>query len=247
MAILQMKRLTLAVIRDQKDALFNDLVRNGCVEVSEIGEEIRSSEIADLVKSENTELMSLKQAHASLIHALELLNRYVPKKSPLLAAKPEVDADTLLDETGMWGAVKFARQIEEDDASIKRISAEESRQRSVIESLKPWEELTMPLNCEGTGYASVQLGTIPARISVEDVNQAIAGVTDECELFVISTDRTQHYCMRYASVESFPRCWMFCVRSGLFPLPSAAWKAPQENALAKPRFLCRNSLRKRSG
>ncbi len=195
MAILQMKRLTLAVIRDQKDALFNDLVRNGCVEVSEIGEEIRSSEIADLVKSENTELMSLKQAHASLMHALELLNRYVPKKSPLLAAKPEVDADTLLDETGMWGAVKFARQIEEDDASIKRISAEESRQRSVIESLKPWEELTMPLNSEGTGYASVQLGTIPARISVEDVNQAIAGVTDECELFVISTDRTQHYCM----------------------------------------------------
>ena len=195
MAILQMKRLTLAVIRDQKDALFQDLIRNGCVEVSEIGDEVRASEIADLVKNENTDLMSLKQAYASLLHGLELLNRYVPKKSPLLAAKPEVEADALLDETGMWGAVKFARQIEEDDASLKRIAAEECRQRSVIESLKPWMELTMPLNSEGTEYAAVQLGTIPARISLEEVSSAIASVTDEAELIEVSSDRAQHYCL----------------------------------------------------
>ena len=195
MAILQMKRLTLAVIRSQKEALLKDLIRHGCVEVSEIDEIVKDSEISNLVKSENSDLMKVRQAHASLLHGIDLLNRYVPKKSPLLSAKPEVTPDEFLDETGLWGAVQFAQQIEEEDGRIKRIAAEESRQRSVIESLKPWVDLTMPLNSEGTEYAAVLLGTIPARISLEDVASAVEKVTEEAQLYSVSEDKSQHYVM----------------------------------------------------
>ena len=195
MAILQMKRLTLAVIRSQKEALLKDLIRHGCVEVSEIDEIVKDSEISNLVKSENSDLMKVRQAHASLLHGIDLLNRYVPKKSPLLSAKPEVTPDEFLDETGLWGAVQFAQQIEEEDGRIKRIAAEESRQRSVIESLKPWADLTMPLNSEGTEYAAVLLGTIPARISLEDVASAVEKVTEEAQLYSVSEDKSQHYVM----------------------------------------------------
>ena len=195
MAILQMKRLTLAVIRSQKDALLKDLIRHGCVEVSEIDEIVKDSEISNLVKSENSDLMKVRQAHASLLHGIDLLNRYVPKKSPLLSAKPEVTPDEFLDETGLWGAVQFAQQIEEEDGRIKRIAAEESRQRSVIESLKPWSDLTMPLNSEGTEYAAVLLGTIPARIPLEEVASAVEKVTEEAQLYSVSEDKSQHYAM----------------------------------------------------
>lgn len=195
MAILQMKRLTLAVIRSQKEALLKDLIRHGCVEVSEIDEIVKDSEISNLVKSENSDLMKVRQAHASLMHGIDLLNRYVPKKSPLLSAKPEVTPDEFLDETGLWGAVQFAQQIEEEDGRIKRIAAEESRQRSVIESLKPWSDLTMPLNSEGTEYAAVLLGTIPARIPLEEVASAVEKVTEEAQLYSVSEDKSQHYVM----------------------------------------------------
>ena len=195
MAILQMKRLTLAVIRSQKEALLKDLIRHGCVEVSEIDEIVKDSEISNLVKSENSDLMKVRQAHASLLHGIDLLNRYVPKKSPLLSAKPEVTPDEFLDETGLWGAVQFAQQIEEEDGRIKRIAAEESRQRSVIESLKPWADLTMPLNSEGTEYAAVLLGTIPTRISLEEVASAVEKVTEEAQLYSVSEDKSQHYVM----------------------------------------------------
>ena len=177
MAILQMKRLTLAVIRSQKEALLKDLIRHGCVEVSEIDEIVKDSEISNL------------------LHGIDLLNRYVPKKSPLLSAKPEVTPDEFLDETGLWGAVQFAQQIEEEDGRIKRIAAEESRQRSVIESLKPWSDLTMPLNSEGTEYAAVLLGTIPARIPLEEVASAVEKVTEEAQLYSVSEDKSQHYVM----------------------------------------------------
>jgi V/A-type H+-transporting ATPase subunit I len=139
--------------------------------------------------------MKVRQAHASLLHGIDLLNRYVPKKSPLLSAKPEVTPDEFLDETGLWGAVQFAQQIEEEDGRIKRIAAEESRQRSVIESLKPWSDLTMPLNSEGTEYAAVLLGTIPARIPLEEVASAVEKVTEEAQLYSVSEDKSQHYVM----------------------------------------------------
>ena len=119
----------------------------------------------------------------------------MPKKSPLLSSQPEISSEEFLDETGMWGAVQFARQIEENDGRIKRISAEESRQRSVIESLKPWADLTMPLNTDGTDYAAVLLGMIPARISLEEVAGAVEKVTDEAQLYSVSDDKSQHYVM----------------------------------------------------
>ena len=195
MAILQMKRLTLAVIRDQKDELMKELIRHGCVEVSGIGDEISASEIGSLVKSESSEVQKYRQGYTTLLHGIELLDRYVPKKTKMLAPKPEVEPDTLLDETGMWGAVGFAHQIEENDARIKRIAAEESRQRSVIESLKPWLGLTVPLNTGGTEYAAMLLGTIPVRIPLKDVADAIEEVTDEAQLYSVSEDKSQQYVM----------------------------------------------------
>lgn len=190
-----MKRLTLAVIRSQKEALLKELIRHGCLEVAEIDGLVKDSEIASLVKSEDSDLMKYRQAYSSLQHGIDLLNRYVPKKSPLLSSQPEISSEEFLDETGMWGAVQFARQIEENDGRIKRISAEESRQRSVIESLKPWADLTMPLNTDGTDYAAVLLGMIPARISLEEVAGAVEKVTDEAQLYSVSDDKSQHYVM----------------------------------------------------
>ena len=190
-----MKRLTLAVIRSQKEALLKELIRHGCLEVAEIDGLVKESEIASLVKSEDSDLMKYRQAYSSLQHGIDLLNRYVPKKSPLLSSQPEISSEEFLDETGMWGAVQFARQIEENDGRIKRISAEESRQRSVIESLKPWADLTMPLNTDGTDYAAVLLGMIPARISLEEVAGAVEKVTDEAQLYSVSDDKSQHYVM----------------------------------------------------
>ena len=100
--------------------------------------------------------------------------------------------------------MQFARQIEENDGRIKRISAEESRQRSVIESLKPWADLTMPLNTDGTDYAAVLLGMIPARISLEEVAAAVEKVTDEAQLYSVSDDKSQHYVMIIALREKMP-------------------------------------------
>ena len=190
------------VVRSRKDELLRELVRMGCVEFSEIGDEIQGSEVEALLSRENSRLMALKTRQAALNHAIALLDRYAPAKGKLLSAKPEFEDEVLLDDSGVEGSLKTADAISGMDERIKRISAEESRQRSIIESLKPWVDLDMPLETEGTQRSAVVMGTIPAKIALDKVNSALSEAAEESELFCISDDKSQHYVVLVCMKES---------------------------------------------
>ncbi len=200
MAILKMKKLRLLAVRDRKEELLRELIRHGCVEFSEMEGELRDTELEGILHRESADLATLRSRQASLVHAIELLDRYAPKKSKLLSAKPELEDHVLLDDTGLNGAVKTAEAIEGYDARIKRIQAEDSRLRSVIESLQPWLKLDLPLNTEGTERCSVLYGSIPASVDLGGVRTAIEQADEESELFTIHEEKKEHYvllvCMR---------------------------------------------------
>lgn len=200
MAIVKMKKLRLLAVRDSKEELLKELVRHGCVQFTELEPKLEGTEAEQLVRPESSELNTLKTRHASLVHAIELLDRYAPKKTKMLSAKPELEDRVLIDDTGLAGALKTAEMLEGYEARIKRISAEESRQRAVIESLQPWLDLDLPLNFEGTERCQVLTGSLPARIPVEEAEAALAAVDEESELFTIREEKKTRYvllvCMR---------------------------------------------------
>ena len=193
MAIVKMKKLRLLAVRDRKEELLKELMRCGCVEITELEPKLAGTEAEGLVRPESSELGKLKGQHSTLVHAVELLDRYAPKKTKLLSAKPELEGRVLLDDTGLSGALRIAEALEGYEARIRRISAEESRQRSVIESLQPWLTLDLPLNFEGTQRTSVLMGSIPARFPLETVSQALEAVDEEAELFSIHEEKKAHY------------------------------------------------------
>ena len=188
-----MKKLRLLAVRDQKEELLKELIRHGCVEFSELEGELQGTELESALHRENPDLTALRVRHTTLNHAIELLNVYAPKKSKLLSAKPELEPQVLLDDTGLTGALKTAEAIEGYDARIKRIAAEESRERSTIEALRPWQELDLPLDCEGTERCGVLLGTVPARMDLGQMNAALDAVDEESELFTIREEKKERY------------------------------------------------------
>ena len=234
MAILKMKKLRLLAVRASKEELLKELIRHGCVEFSEMEGLISGTEAEGLLRRESGDVAALKSKHSTLTHAIELLDRYAPKKSKLLSAKPELEDRVLLDDTGLAGALKTAEAIEGYDARIKRINAEESRQRSVIEALQPWLDLDLPLNTEGTERCSVLIGSIPARIALSDMSAAIEAVDEEAELFTIHEEKKEHYvllvCMReqLAAMQDALRPFGFTA-SALSSMPGTA-KECQLNA-----------------
>ena len=188
-----MKKLYLLAVRSRKEALLRELVQRGCVEFSEMEGDIQGTGMEGLLKREDTKLMTLRSQYASLTHAVDLLGKYAPVKSKLLSAAPEVAGSVLLDDSGIAGALKIAAAIEGADDRIKRISAEESRQRSLAESLEPWLDLGMPLGMEGTARANVLIGSFSSKVKLDEVDSALAQASEEAELFRISADKSSQY------------------------------------------------------
>lgn len=201
--ILEMKKLYLTAVRSKKDALLRELVQRGCVEFSEIEEEVAASELAGVLRREDTKLMTLKTQQTSLTHAIALLDKYAPAKSKLLSSPTEVAPAVLLDDAGLNAALKLAGAIEDADDRIKRITAEESRQRMLAESLQPWLDLDIPLGMEGTQRANVLLGSFTLKTDLDAVSAALADACEEAELFRVYEDKTS----RYVAI--------VCIREGL--------------------------------
>jgi len=200
MAIEKMKKLRLLAVRDSKEELLRELTLHGCVEIAETESALKDTEAASLVRRETSALSALKTQQASLVHAVSILDVYAPKKTKLLSPKPELEGRVLLDDTGLSGALRTAEMIEGYDARIKRIGAEESRLRAVIESLQPWLGLDLPLNFEGTERCAVLTGSIPARFPMGEVSAAVEAVDEEAEIFSVHEEKKAHYvllvCMR---------------------------------------------------
>ena len=215
MAILKMKKLRLMAVRSKKDELLRELIRHGCVEFSELEGEIQGSQLENLVSRESSDTATLKSQYTSLNHAIALLNTYAPKKEKMLSAKPELEDVVFLDDTGLTGALRVAETIEGYDSRIKRISAEESRQRSIIESLRPWLDLDLPLNTEGTERCGVLMGTISGKIPLDQVQAAIEAVDQESELFQINEDKRDRYVLLVAMREKIP-AMQECLRGFAF-------------------------------
>ena len=199
MAILKMKRLRLMIARSQKDELLRALIRLGCVQFSELEDEVQSLESLHRAESD---VMKLKSDHASLLRAVDLLGKYAPEKKPLLSAMPEVEGEELLGAEGLDEMLSLAGEIIAADERIRRIGSEESRERAVIESLVPWQGLDLPLDVDGTERSSVLLGSIPVKVPLDKVREAIEAVTEESELFEVSADKKASYVMIVCAKES---------------------------------------------
>lgn len=204
MAILKMKKLRLMAVRSRKDELLRELIRHGCVEFSELEDQVQNSDMEAILSRESSDAAVLKSQLTSLNHAIALLDTYAPKKGKLLSAKPELEDVVFLDDTGLTGALKFAETIEGYDARIKRISAEESRQRSIIDSLQPWLGLDLPLNTEGTERCGVLMGTVPVKMELSAVQAALSEVDEESELFQVNEDKRDRYLLLVAMKEKIP-------------------------------------------
>jgi V/A-type H+-transporting ATPase subunit I len=190
--IVKMKKIKLFAVRSQKEELLSELQLTGCVELSEPETHLKEPEILSMVKREVSDLDRYRAEHQSLVRALELLDQYAPKKSPMFSVRPEITCSKLLDETNMAHWLELAKKLEVYDSQIRRLCAEESRLKSLIESLMPWEPMDLPLDSAGTRYAAAVSGMVPASADLDALDKALENTVQEAQLFRISSSKEQH-------------------------------------------------------
>ena len=194
MAIVTMKKLRVLALRSVRDELLRELLRLGCVELRE-PDALHSGDYEGLLRREESGLMAERGKLQSLQSALSVLDRYASEKAPLLAAKPQVDGGQLLDAALMERALDSAEKLRENSERLRRISADESRQRATLEALEPWTALPLPLEQSETRTSAIVLGAMSARAELLRVEETLALGAEEAELFPVSQDKTQRYCL----------------------------------------------------
>ena len=191
MAIQKMKKLRLTVVRSQKDELLKQLVKLGCVQIEEPNALLTDPERGALLHCESGDVTTVRADYTTLNNALNILNKYAPVATPLLAAKPEIAQAEFLNQDSLEAELKTAKEIEELEVKVRSSLSDESRLRGVIESLTPWTSLDMPLETNGTKNTDVFIGAFPASVNFDEVREATCAAAPESELYLVSSDKEQ--------------------------------------------------------
>lgn len=200
MSIVAMKKLRLIGVRSQQEEILRELMLLGCVQINEPGElpeELKEK----LQRYASPELFADRQKLQKLQSALDVLDEYAKAKKGLLTPLPEVELNKVLDEAALPAYLEKADEILALNAKIANLTNEESRITASCEALMPWESLTLPLNKLSTKNAAVNFGIIPVAKEISEVKAELKAAAEEAELFEVSTDKSQRFCLVVAMKE----------------------------------------------
>ncbi len=195
MAIVKMKRLRLVAMHSDRDALLRMLQHQGCVEIGEPAEDPEDPVWAVLTRPGGHGLAAAREKQSGAERALAVLKRYAPEKGGLLQPKPGVSESDLLDEARAQPAQASAERINEMDRRIAAIRAEENKLIAQKAVLAPWLPLEMPLETGSTGQVTIQLGTLPTVLPLEQAEKRLLAAGELVQLTQVSEDREARYCL----------------------------------------------------
>ena len=216
MAIEKMKRLRLVAVKSEREALLRELMLLGCVQISEPTNEINAPEEQTLFIEESS-LGEYRAQHDKLLTALQILDKYSPAKSGLFTPKPVASMQSILDDSSLEGMLVLAKKILDEDEHMKRLSAEESRIRGVIDTLKPWDKLDIPFEQTETKTCFVIPGSVPASVDVDTMEKELYASAGESQILKISSDKQQQCLLLVAMKEDRTQVMETVRRFGFSP------------------------------
>ena len=201
MAIVKMKKLRLVAVRSDEEELLREMMLLGCVQISDPERQLEDEEISAVAVRETSSLSQFKTEYNDILHGIATLGKFAPAKSPMLAPKPEVEQKEFLDNSGLGAILELSRQLASLDDDYRRLQSEENRQLAIIEPLRPWVDLDIPLEYNGTQHVSVAMGVLPITVSLDEFKASVYTVSEEVEAIQVSEGKEKYIliiCMREA-------------------------------------------------
>jgi len=193
MSIVRMKRLRLIALSADRRDLFEGFMRLGTVEITGATERLKDQEWAALTSRDENTVPMIKARENEIKAAIDNLDKFVPVKKNIFALRPVMKFDDIFDTGEVASALETAGQINELAHSVASSHADENRINNKCLSLEPWRKFELPLDISSTREAAVILGVCPATASVEKIIEALSEAAPMSELFLINSDREQHY------------------------------------------------------
>ncbi len=193
MAIVKMKKLRVMAMADSRDALLRELLRLGCVEISEPAGRLSDPAWAALLRRDASTLAETKNEQGEAAAALDALKRYGGAKDGLFIQRRPIGQEEFLSQAVLEKGRTVSKKINGHLQDISRLQGEENRLLSRRAGLEPWVPLDMPLERGGTENAVFRLGVLPGAADVAAIRGELA--EEAAELYEISADKQQRCCL----------------------------------------------------
>ncbi|MCD8300394.1 MAG: V-type ATP synthase subunit I, partial [Clostridiales bacterium] len=196
MAVLQMQRINLVAMKQNRKAILERLQELGGVEINVRKKDRKNTHTEDV----SEERSSFEKNASAADQAIEILDKYAPEKSSLLsmlAGKPLATREEY-DETAK-NAQRYVATASELVGLEKQISEAAStitKLETQAETLVPWESLDVPMDTAGTDKTAVFFGTLPDAATEETVLTALKTHTpavEKADVEIISSEKDIAY------------------------------------------------------
>lgn len=196
MAVMQMQRLNLVAMKQNRKAILKRLQEMGALEINvKLGKSFK----ADYLDTSAEKGLFEKNA-ALADQALDILNKYAPEKTSLLdslAGKPLVEHseyEKTVEEAQFL--VEQAEAIVNCEKEIAKAYGNIQKYENQMEALFPWKGLDIPLDTEGTKETVLYLGTISESLTKEQIQEKLNTNNKSLgpvEVTVLATEKSVTY------------------------------------------------------
>ena len=193
MAIVKMKKLRVMAMAGQKEELLRQLLRLGCVEISEPDSKLADPAWAALLQRGTSHLVNKKSEIADVDTALAAIKKYAQLMDGLFIKRRPISEKDFLDTGTADQAKEAAQKIGDLLRSLTQLQSDETRLQTRRAGLLPWKSLDMPLELEGTTYTRFRLGVCPGSTDIGQVKTELGASGAAAELYEISGDKQQKY------------------------------------------------------
>lgn len=228
MAVVEMKRIHVYALKDNRKKILEMLQRKAVLEVNNPEEAQGPFSKTDTASAR----LTFEKNSQLITGAVETLDAYAPPEKPMLAMlegrkginvkQYEATAQAAPELTKTAGRINaLGKRIADQQAEIARLQAQ-------IDALKPWMGLDVSMRTIGTGSTSVFIGSFPEELTEGDIKTGIAQGAPEAtgvEVEIVST-QPQQTCAFIVCLGKFGMQVESAIRAMGFTYPAAPSKTP---------------------
>ena len=215
MAIVQMSKIALIGLADDKNRILSKLMKLGAIEINDIEIDEQYENLFEK-KIEEAEITDIDSKINKSNRSLSIIAKHDQRKKPMFKVRTDLSMHdyrhVVLKRHDVLHECDKIIKLNEEIISFKN---DINRNQNSILSLNPWNKLDIEINYTGTKRLSVCKGTFP---SIANMNAIIEGIEEQqllCNINIINEDAEQYYTTIYMYKENEKEILQYLKRNGL--------------------------------
>lgn len=215
MAVVRMKKLTLAAASCDADSLMQKLMWTGSVEVSDAASFVKGDSRLTPDERFSERLSELSLSMARYERALSLLKPHEKAPKGLFPARKAYGRELYDDpyET-LSRANDLAERVEDLSREADDSVASETRIKNSLNFLAPWRALDVKLSITSTASTEIIIGTLPKNASIESVISDLAEESESAILTRVGESENAFYVSVFSLKEDADKVSSLLARRG---------------------------------